>query len=118
MLIYELFDDSGGDMMNQLRQEALDFITPLLGQDIPFVTVQQVIDALRSDKFGIVINRSLVMQILNPDQIKAVSKIEGDRIYLAYPENPSHEVDADDREKEQEQVGDMAQKQAAKNIQS
>ncbi len=117
MLLFELFD-SNGEMMEQLRQAALDFITPLLGQDLPFVTVQQVIDALRNDKMGISITRGLVMQILNPDQVKAVDKIEGDRIYLSNPENPPSETSQDDKEKEAEQVTDMAQDQAKKQVQS
>lgn len=115
MLLFELFD-SNGDMMQKLRQEALNFITPLIGQDIPFVTVQQVTDALKNDQFGITINRGLVMQILNPDEVKAVSKIEGDRIYMNEPDT-TREVGPDEAEKDQDHVNDMAQKQASKSVQ-
>ncbi len=115
MLLRELFD-TGGDLLQQLRQEALNFITPLMGQDIPFVTVQQVIDTLSNDQFGIVINRPLVMKILDPDQVKAIGKIEGDRIYLQKPEEVDREVDIDDKVKDQEHVKDTAQQQAKKNV--
>jgi hypothetical protein len=101
-----------------LQQAALDIITPLLGQDVPFITVNQVIDALKGDRFGIAINRAIVLQILDPEVIKAVSKIEGDRVYLKEPEGADHEVDAEDKQQEQDHVADMSQQQAAKDVQS
>ena len=97
--------------MHRLRQEALDIITPLLGQRVPFITVQQIIDALRSSDQGIVIDRELVMQLLNPDEVKAVSKINGDRIFLAKSAGPAHEGD---KEKDAKQVAKAAQQQAKK----
>ncbi len=115
MFLVELFD-SGNDMMNKLRQEALEFITPMLGQDVPFVTVNQVIDALSNGKLGIAINRALVMKILDPDELQAVNKIEGDRIYLNEPDSPQNARSENDKEKEAEHVSDVAKKQAAKNI--
>jgi hypothetical protein len=112
MLILELFP-SGGEAMNRMRQDALDVITPYLGQDVPFVTVNQVIDGLRStNQLGIVIDRSLIMDLLDPDEVKAITKIEGNRIYLNQPEDATRAVDADDKQKDQDQVADMAQKQA------
>ena len=117
MLILELFDN-GGELTNQIRQDALDIITPYLGSDLPFVTVNQIIDGLRNNsKHGIVIDRSLVMSILDPDHVKAVSKIEGNRIYLAQPEDATRKVSVDDEGKDQEQVSDMAQDQATKQVQ-
>lgn len=118
MLLLELFS-SGGDMMDQMRQDALDVITPYLGMKVPFVTVNQVIDGLRSNSnLGIVIDRSLIMDLLNPENVKAVDKIEGNRIYLTNPEAVSREVDADDKEKDQEQVTQMAQDQAKQQTQN
>jgi hypothetical protein len=131
MLIRELFEDfsddtndatlqpkSGGQMMQQLRQSALDVITPLLGQNVPFVTMDQMIDALSHSKFGIVITPSLIMSILDPDSVKAVSKIEGDRIFLAEPNNLPQGSSKDQQEKDQDHVSDMAASQIAKDMKS
>jgi hypothetical protein len=117
MLLIELFD-SGGDMKDGLRQAVLNIITPFLGQNIPFVTIQHVIDGLRAARFGITITRGLVMELLDPEVMKAVSKIEGDRIYLAEPDAEGEKTtDAEDAEKDQEQVQDMAQNQAKQQVQ-
>lgn len=118
MLLLELFG-GGDDVMAQMRQNALDVITPFLAQDVPFITVNQVIDGLRhNDNMGIAVDRSLVMELLDPDQIKAVDRIEGNRIYLTQPEDATRQVDAEDKQNDQDTVQKMAQDQAAKQIQT
>jgi len=57
------------------------------------------------------------MDLLNPDEVEAVDKIEGDRIYLANPETSAQALDADDEQKNQEHVTDMASDQAKKTLQ-
>ena len=110
--------DDSGEMMQQLRQSALDLITPILGQNVPFVTVQQVIDGLSAARFGVVITPGLVMDILNPDQVKAVSKIEGDRIYLNKPgvDTNNREVDQRQQVQDKKHTSDMAIKQINQNL--
>ena len=115
MLLCELFEPD--EMTDQLRQAALDYLTPLLSQGVPFVTVNQMIEALRNNHFGLVINRPMIMDILDPDRVEAIDKIEGDRIILASPESETREVDAEDAEQDQEHVQDMAQDQAKKSLQ-
>jgi hypothetical protein len=115
MLLCELFEPD--EMTEQLRQAALDYLTPLLSQGVPFVTINQMIEALRNNNFGLVINRPMIMDILDPDQVEAIDKIEGDRIVLASPEAQNREVDAEDEEQDQEHVADMAQDQAKKSLQ-
>jgi len=102
-------------MKDRLRQAALDIITPFVGQDLPFVTVQQVIDGLRRRDMGIMIDRGLLLDVLNPEEVKAVDKIQGDHIILAKPENEDTpgEDDQADQQKSDDHVSDMAQ-QAAK----
>ena len=114
MLLCEIFDPY--DMTDQLRQAALDYLTPLMSQNVPFVTVNQMIEALRSSGFGIVINRSIIMDLLNPEQVEAVDRIEGDRIFLHQPGKVEREVDAEDAEQDQAHVSDMAQSQAKKTL--
>jgi hypothetical protein len=115
MLLFELFEPD--EMTEQLRQAALDYLTPLLSQGVPFVTINQMIEALRNSHFGIIINRPMIMDILDPDEVQAVDKIEGDRIFLGSPETDSREVDAEDAEQDREHVQDMAQDQAKKSMQ-
>ncbi len=114
MLLNELFEP--GEMTDQLRQAALDYLTPLLGQNVPFITIDQMIEALRHGQFGLVINRAMIMDLLDPDQVEAVDKIEGDRIFLASPDAKARELDVDDEEKDQEHVADMAVDQVKKSL--
>ena len=115
MLLRELFEDPG-EMTKHLRQAALDYLTPLLSQNVPFVTIDQMIDALRHAQLGLVINRAMIMDILNPDQVQAVAKIEGDRIYLTQPDGEDRDVDADKAEQDQQHVANMAADQAKKTL--
>jgi hypothetical protein len=116
MLLCELFD-SGNKMEERLRQAALEVITPYLAQGLPFVTMQQMITALRPHS-GIDITRGLLMKILDPNKTKAVDKIEGDHIVLAKPDEDEQtaEDDAAAAQEQQQQsedhVNDMAQKVA------
>ena len=113
MLLCEIFS-TGGEMKDQLRQAALDIITPFVGQDLPFITVQQVMDALRRRDLGIMIDRGLILDVLNPDEVKAVDKIQGDHIILAKPdgEDKPGEDDQADQQKNDDHVTDMAQQAA------
>lgn len=99
---------------DHLKQAALDFLIPLAGQKVEFATVGQVIDALRQCRPGIVVDRALVMDLVNPNKVKLVKKIEGDRIYLQLPSAESRAVTQDDADKEKEDVERMATKQALK----
>ena len=105
-------------MTEQLRQAALDYLTPLLSENVPFITINQMIEALRHNDFGIVVNKPMIMELLDPDEVEAISKIEGDRIFLATPDtvDQDREVSADDAEKDQAHVQDMAQGQAQQNL--
>jgi hypothetical protein len=137
MLLFELFEDqtdddlgdnghddglkpqTGGQMTQQIRQAALDVITPLLGQNVPFITMEQLIDRLSNARFGIVITPALIMAILNPDDIKAISKIEGNRIYLQGPGvADSEHDDQHDVEQDKKHVGDMAVDQINQELKS
>lgn len=115
MLLCEIFS-TGGEMKDRLRQAALDIITPFIGQDLPFITIPQVIDALRSRDLGIMVDRGLLLDVLNPEEVKAVDKIQGDHIILAKPDGEDDAMadDQADQQKNDDHVSDMAQ-QAAKS---
>lgn len=116
MLLLELFDDGSLDIGKQLRQAALDLLTPLAAQKLPFVTVQQVVDELRQQRPGILVDRALIMDILKPDEVRIIKKIEGDRIYLDMPAGDDRDTRAEDEAREKEKIASVAQKQAKKAI--
>ncbi len=114
MRLFELFDDGPLDVTEDIKQSLMDILTPMVASRVPFVTVQQIIDKLRSLRTGVIIDRNLIMTLLDPDQIKIIDKIDGDRVYLSNPGAPDRSLGQDDTEKEAEHVDDMAQKQAQK----
>lgn len=117
MLLSELFDDSTTmEMSERLRQAALDLLVPMAGQKVPFVTVQQVIDELHGMNTGLTIDRSVIMDILEPETTKVVKSIEGDKINLQLPQPDQRKTGEDQKEKEREKIRSTAQKQAKKEI--
>jgi len=116
MRLFELFDDSPPDVTDDIKQSLMDILTPMVASRVPFVTIQQIIEKLTQLRTGVMIDRNLIMTLLDPDQIKIISKIEGDRVYLSNPNAPDRSLGKDDAEKEKEHVDDMAQKQAQKSM--
>jgi len=118
MLLCELFKEKTNNfsLKSRLQQAVIDFLTPLVAHKVPFVTVQQMIDEIRNMRPGLLVDRSLIMTLLDPDIVKTVKSIEGDRIYLQQPEEIEHEVDDDSAEKEVEKIKYMAKQKAKKDI--
>lgn len=118
MRLFELFNDEHEmTIQQQLTQTALDFITPLLANNVPFITVQSVIDALRQSRPGILVDRSFVFDLLDPDTVKAVSKIEGDRIYLQSPgTDDEHKAGEDETARQIDKIKGDAMKKAQKDV--
>jgi hypothetical protein len=118
MRYYELFEglDSTG-VTNEIRGSIVDILTPLASQGVHFVTVQQVLDALQNSGSGIQIDRSMIMQLLNPDSIKLIKSIEGDRINLDNGDNgPTVSKTKKDQQKQEDDIKKSATSQAQKNI--
>jgi hypothetical protein len=116
MLLKELFDDGSLDVENDIKQNLMDILTPMVAAHVPFVTIQQIIDKMNQFNMGISIDRSFIMNLLDPDQIKIIDKIEGDRVYLTNEQSPDRSLGKDDEEQEEEHVEDMAKKQASKDL--
>ncbi len=114
MLLRELFDDKPVNLVDDLRALMIDILTPLAANQVPFVTVQQIVDRLREVRSGARVDRNLVMTVLDPNEVKVVKKIEGDRIYLALPVSDEVSKTEDDEEREKERIRGKAQKQATK----
>lgn len=117
MLLRELFEDvNGGDMMNSLRQQVLDYLIPMVSHEVEFVTVQDIEAMLRDSRTGLTIDRGLVMQVLDPTKAKLVKKIEGDKVFLSVTAAMTNDASDDEAEKAADDLNDKATKQAVKNI--
>ncbi|CAM6054955.1 unnamed protein product [Sphagnum tenellum] len=96
---------------------AIDYLTPLVAHKVPFITVQQAVDELRRMRPGILVDRAMIMSLLDPEKVKAVKSIEGDRINLQQPDQIDNKVDDDDAQKEVDKIKDMAKQKAQKDVQ-
>lgn len=117
MLLLELFDEyRPDDIVQELRDDIIDFLMPLAANGVPYVSMGSIIDKLRDRRSGIEVDRALVMQVLDPDVVKLVTKIEGDRVYFKLPTPADRDVPQDQEEKEKQKVTKTAAKQAQKNL--
>ena len=117
MRLDELFDDGPLNVTDDLAEDVMEILTPFAVAKVRYVTIQQIIDKLSQLGTGLSIDRGLIMDMLDPNKIKLVKKIEGDRIYLAVPGSEQREVDDDQAEKDAEHVSKQAAQQAQKSIQ-
>jgi hypothetical protein len=114
MFLCEFLDS--GDLLSDLREKILDYLTPLMVRKVEYVTVQEIEDILRNMRSGLMIDRGLVMELIDPTKIKAVKKIEGDKIYLNTPHPAENESGPDQAAKNADKVSNMATKQAKKEV--
>lgn len=113
MLLSELFEnDLDGGVSDDLRQALLDMLTPLAVRKVRFVKVDQVIDELRRMKTGIVIDRATAMNMLDPDTLPMIARVEGDKIYLTTSPAKTNMSSKTDEEKDKAKVADKAVKNA------
>jgi hypothetical protein len=115
MLLFEFLDSEDG-MMDSLRQIVMDYLTPLVARRVDTISIQEIEHALRDYKSGLVIDRGLIMDLLNPDNIKLVKKIQGDTIYLNIIAAMNTASTAEDKERDADKISDKATKQARKEI--
>lgn len=118
MRLFELFDDGPLDVTDEIKETLMDILTPMVAANVPFVTIKQIVEKLRQLRTGLVIDRNLIMTVLDPDKIKIISKIDGDRVYLNNADSPNRSLKKDDKEKEAEHVDDLATKKANQEINS
>lgn len=118
MRLCELFDDKPVSLVADLRTLMIDVLTPLAANQVPFISVQQVVDRLRDVRSGARVDRNLVMTILDPNFVKVVKKIEGDRIYLTIPVRDEVAKTEDDAERDKDKIRSKAHKLAKKKAKS
>ena len=117
MHLFELFDNPGHDLEGELRTSIMDVLTPLVAQGVPYTTIDSIIDELQKQgSTHLRIDRALVMQLCDPNDMKIVKSIEGDRLNFTLPEpDIAADTEAED-EKDKEKVHKDAVKQARKKI--
>ena len=119
MLLREFLDGNGRHdmgMLDTLRQQIMDYLTPLVAHKVDFVPIQDIEETLRSYRTGLTIDRGLVMELLDPNSMKLVKKIEGDKVYLNVIAAMNSAKTANDKQRDAEKVSDLATKQAKKEI--
>jgi hypothetical protein len=115
MRLYEFLDSNQG-MMDSLRQTVMDYLTPLVARKVSEISIQNIEDTLRSYDSGLTIDRGLMMELIDPDKMKLVKKITGDKIYLNALAAMNSASTQEDKEKQADKLSDKATKQAKKEI--
>jgi hypothetical protein len=96
-------------IMDPVRDAVIDIMTPLAANGVQFVTVQQIMDQLADADTGVAVDRSLLMSILNPDQVKIINLNTGN-------DGSQRAVTQTQKQSEQDKIKDTAADQAKKNI--
>ncbi len=118
MLLNELFDQNeGSNVVQELRDAIIDMLTPLAAQGVPQVSVQQIIDKMREEHTGVAIDRALVMHVLDPQEVKLVTKIEGDAVHFNLADEDKYAAGEDQQQKDEKHMKSTALKQATKSVQ-
>lgn len=118
MRLQDLFEDDGGDtgVVQELRDAILDMLTPLAAQGLPKISIQAIIDKLRDVHSGVAIDRALVMHVLDPQEVKMITKIEGDSVYFKLADPTEREVSDEKAEQEKDHLKSTAVDQAKANM--
>lgn len=118
MYLFELFSGEDGGMIDHLRSQVMDYLTPLAASEIEFIPIQDIADILRNARTGLVIDRGLIMRLIEPNECKLVKEIQGDKIYLQLPMDDMSAKREEDEEKDKMKVQKSAETAAKKAVQS
>lgn len=121
MFLFELYDDDSNDddsggVIHQLRDDIVDLLIPLAAHGVPFVSVDKIMDKMRDKRTGFEVSRDLVFQVLDPDKVAIINRIEGDKVYFSMPKDEDRAVKKDQKEKDQNTVANKAVDQAKQNL--
>lgn len=115
MRLFELFDDYSS-VLSQMRSTVMDILTPVAANGVESVSLSALMKKLEEVDAGIVLDRDLALKILNPDIIRLITKVEGDRVYLDQPSKISSSSNERETIKKVKRVKKMATKAAKKRI--
>lgn len=117
MYLFELFNGGDdGSLIDDLRQRVMDYLTPLAAKSVEFIPIQHVADILHSANAGVVIDRGLVLRLIDPNDCKLVKEIQGDKVYLQLPMDDMSVKAEQDEEKDRDKIAKTAKQQAQKEI--
>lgn len=117
MILLELFDEQDSNVLDGLKTDIIDILLPLVANNVPFVTIEQVMTKLRDKHIGIIIDRAIVTELLDPSNVRIVSRIEGNKIYFDLPDDGEiHRTSPEEKEKDDKKVEKSAREQAKKEI--
>jgi hypothetical protein len=117
MFLFELFSSSEDtSMMNDFRQLVIDMLIPMVANRVKEISVNQIMDYLQKSSNGVVVDRALVMQVIDPNKIGPIEKVEGDRVYLDVVGSPDRLVDDDQKKDDQDHISDMALSKAKETM--
>ena len=115
MYLFELFGEDGG-MTDTLRAQVMDYLTPLAASKVEWIPIQNISEILVDARTGLVIDRSLIMRLIDPEVCKLVKEVQGDKVYLALPLEDMSAKTEDDEEKDRQKVADKATQNAKDQV--
>ncbi len=114
MRLDELFGDKGA--IDHFRNVVLDYLTPLAAANIEKVDMSDLEEVMHLDDSGIIIDRTLMMKVLDPNELKMVKKIEGDTVYISFPVDEISAKTEEDEEKDKQNIKKKAGNEAMKAV--
>jgi hypothetical protein len=115
MLLFELFDEDGG-MVDQLRGQVMDYLTPLAASGVEFTEMDDIAEVLRNARTGLIIDRGLIMRLIDPNVCKLVNKVEGEKVYLSLPVDEISAKTRDQEEMDKQKIEKTAVATAKKQV--
>lgn len=116
MVLSELFEDNDINMVSHLRRVAMDYLTPLVANNIKKVHLKDIIDCLSIDNTGVVLTRGLIMKVLDPNICKMVKKIDKDMVYVQFPVGEIAKNNQEDEEKAEKKIKKKVSNDAMKSV--
>lgn len=114
----EIIKEDSQDSEESFAQRILDILTPLAANGVEYVTIEQIIQKLKSVPSGLYIDRELIMAVLDPNKLPLIKSIEGDKLYLQKMDGAMRSVTDKQADKEQDKISATATAQAIKGATS
>lgn len=116
MILREFFDDRDGEVIKNLRSQVTDELLRLVTNGVEEIEMAEVASLLRQARTGMIIDRGLIMRVLDPNECKAVKSIEGNKILLSFPADELQAKAEDDKQRDAEAIQKRAMDVAKKSI--
>lgn len=116
MRLFEFLGNPSPSLKDDMRASILDVLTPLAANKVEFVSVDRIIEKLKGTHNGLTVDRDVVMQVLDPNEVKLIKKIEGDKIFLTLPSPTANADNEKEHERKINKIKGSATKQAQKSV--